>query len=678
MSQHTLTVNGGPTVVYSLTGGRQGPPGPDLVEDRAAIEAAAAAAAADALATAADRVQTGLDAVATAADRVQTGTDRTTATTQAAAAAASRAAIDNRIYPGTYAIAPSVRPDGSAIQDGDEYFNATSNARYTHSGGVWVLTTAASSADLANSSDAAKGTALVGHLPAGTGAVGRSAQDKLRETVSVKDFGAVGDGSTNDSTATANAVAAVAAAPGTVHLPAGDFLVTGAPSNDLGVEFFGAGRMLKSITGGYQQLNSYADRFQHVTGVEYLAALHRRIIDRSGCNVLLTGDSTTAGDGVSGSWVPHTLLKKLAWARGIWYQITYNRGQSGKHSGDWVSTYVAGDITNGGNAPHLIIVRWGINDPYFGRSLSQYITSMKAGLAAIRATYTVSQCAILLMAPNSTSDTPGSRDERWYERVTPALRKMARDYQCAFFDTYAWCKDARGAAGIWMDNPYADGRAIHPLDVMNAAIYTKVADIIYPSGLAPSSVNRFQNLGNNDLTGQSATTLPSDYDYGLTIHRAQPAYGWPLDGAVATVRAADGTFALQLHWSYNDGLGALYTRVGQGASWLTWSTVAPAPAQTLTLQNSWVAYDVSYTIQAKKQANLVRLTGLIKSGTTTTGTVIATLPAGYRPAQNTWFSVMTDTNGQAARVYVSPVGNVVLHYTPSSGFLSLDDIAFFV
>lgn len=88
MSQHTLTVNGGPTVVYTLTGGRQGPPGPDLVADRAAIEAAAAAAAADALATAADRVQTGLDAVATAADRVQTGTDRTIATAQAAAVAA--------------------------------------------------------------------------------------------------------------------------------------------------------------------------------------------------------------------------------------------------------------------------------------------------------------------------------------------------------------------------------------------------------------------------------------------------------------------------------------------------------------------------------------------------------------------------------------------------------------
>ena len=624
----------------------------------------------------ANGVKTNADSAAV--DAAQASVDAAQASVDAASAATSRAAIDNRIYPGTYASAPTTRPDGSAIQNGDEYFNSTSNARYTRSGGVWVLTTAASSADLANTSDGAKGSALVGHLPAGTGAMGRTVQGKLRETVSVSDFGAVGDGSTNDSTAVGNAIAALMA-PGQVVLPSGDYLVSAAPSNDLGVELVGPGRLLKAITGGYQQLSSYADRFQHVTGVEYMAAFHRRIIDNSlGCNVVLTGDSTTAGDGVTGDWVPSALVKKLAWARGVYRQFTYNRGQSGKHSGDWVSTYVAGDITNGGNTPHLIVVRWGINDPYFGRTLSQYITSMKAGLAAIRASLTVSQCAILLMAPSSTSDTPGSRDERWYERVTPALRKMARDYQCAFFDTYAWCKDSRGAAGIWMDNPYGDGRAIHPLDVMNAAIYTRVADIIYPSGLAPVATNRFQNLSSNDVAAKAASDVPSTYDKGITMHRASPADGWPLDGAVATIRPVDGTFCMQMHWSYNDALGEVRVRVGQGTTWYAWTSISEPVAQTLTLQNSWVAYAGTYAIKAKKQGNLIRLTGLIKDGVTTTGTVIATLPAGYRPSQNVWFSVMTDTNGQIARVYVTPVGAVTIHYSPSSGFLSLDDIAFYV
>ncbi|MFN3983775.1 MAG: glycosyl hydrolase family 28-related protein, partial [Caldilinea sp.] len=45
------------------------------------------------------------------------------------------------------------------------------------------------------------GSVLVGYQPAGTGAVTRTVQDKLRESVSIKDFGAIGDGFTNDSAA---------------------------------------------------------------------------------------------------------------------------------------------------------------------------------------------------------------------------------------------------------------------------------------------------------------------------------------------------------------------------------------------------------------------------------------------------------------------------------------------
>jgi len=48
---------------------------------------------------------------------------------------------------------------------------------------------------------AGSGAALSGFIQTGTGAVSRSAQTKLRDTVSVKDFGAVGDGTTDDSAA---------------------------------------------------------------------------------------------------------------------------------------------------------------------------------------------------------------------------------------------------------------------------------------------------------------------------------------------------------------------------------------------------------------------------------------------------------------------------------------------
>ena len=49
--------------------------------------------------------------------------------------------------------------------------------------------------------DEATGSSLVGFLQAGTGAVATNVQTKLRESVSVKDFGAVGDGVTDDTAA---------------------------------------------------------------------------------------------------------------------------------------------------------------------------------------------------------------------------------------------------------------------------------------------------------------------------------------------------------------------------------------------------------------------------------------------------------------------------------------------
>lgn len=55
--------------------------------------------------------------------------------------------------------------------------------------------------DLANTSDIAKGDAMIGFKQSGTGAVARTAHDKLGELVSVKDFGAVGDGATDDTAA---------------------------------------------------------------------------------------------------------------------------------------------------------------------------------------------------------------------------------------------------------------------------------------------------------------------------------------------------------------------------------------------------------------------------------------------------------------------------------------------
>jgi hypothetical protein len=75
------------------------------------------------------------------------------------------------------------------------------------------------------------GSDWIGFEQAGTNAVARSAQDKMREWVSVKDFGATGDGVTSDQNAINLAITYINGISGTnpvsLLFPAGKYVVTG-------------------------------------------------------------------------------------------------------------------------------------------------------------------------------------------------------------------------------------------------------------------------------------------------------------------------------------------------------------------------------------------------------------------------------------------------------------------
>lgn len=85
-------------------------------------------------------------------------------------------------------------------------------------------TAADARADLAVNSAAemaaSSGSALLGFIQSGTGAITRTAQDKMRDVISVKDFGAVGDGVTDDTTAIQAALTSLTSG-GVLYVPKG-------------------------------------------------------------------------------------------------------------------------------------------------------------------------------------------------------------------------------------------------------------------------------------------------------------------------------------------------------------------------------------------------------------------------------------------------------------------------
>ncbi len=95
----------------------------------------------------------------------------------------------------------------------------------------------------------------------------------------------------------------------------------------------------------------------------------------------------------------------------------------------------------------------------------------------------------------------------------------------------------------------------------------------------------------------------------------------------------------------------------------------------LTTQNSWIVYPGGFTTpQYTKSADkVVTLKGLIYNGTTTAGTVIANLPAGYRPKERILTSCVA--NAAYCRIDVQPNGNIEVRVV-SATWTSLDNISF--
>ena len=106
----------------------------------------------------------------------------------------------------------------------------------------------------------------VSFTASGTGAVARTVQSKLRDTVSVKDFGAVGDGVADDRAAF---IAALATNPGELFIPDGHYLLSQGVELPSNLTIKGNGRKSRITSTGTNKRVLWAEGKQniHIEGV---------------------------------------------------------------------------------------------------------------------------------------------------------------------------------------------------------------------------------------------------------------------------------------------------------------------------------------------------------------------------------------------------------------------------
>lgn len=167
--------------------------------------------------------------------------------------------------------------------------------------------------------------------------------------------------------------------------------------------------------------------------------------------------------------------------------------------------------------------------------------------------------------------------------------------------------------------------------------------------------------------GTNAFTLPANY---APAANRQDIYAVGGSGGTATSMVPN---SFQL----TPG-GYIQTRgVAENGYWANQAMFYPSAITgftAATMQNSWVTYGAPFSPAEYKKSSddIVSLRGLIKNGSGTYGSVMLTLPAGYRPSQTIICDATTGPgSGTFARVDINPDGTVVLYEGGTTAWVSL-------
>ena len=518
---------------------------------------------------------------------------------------------------------------------------------------------------------------LIDYDPPFVGGVtsGYTVEDKLSQTLSVQDFGAVANGIADDTAHVQDAIDEAGQAQSPISFSGASVYATNALSNPYGTPIVN-GKLLQPdvITGAYKvQTNSYApDANGIMVGRENLAAwmLANDVVTPN--NVYLFGDSTVEQNAF---YIPKSqgLFEYALWEAGINWVGTVNRGVSGT---SWSDLNAIPDL---GANTKLIIIKYGINDEVKPNNLQTLATDARAKLTAIRAATNGSfyDLSILLMGPSSTYRPATGQDATWYESLRNVYVQLAKEFDCAYFDTYAYLQNTRYAPGFWLDQIPPDQGGIHPTPDASWWIwYEGIKRFVLGDGTwSRNKSNHFWNR-NGSAPGYTAypTTEPQLYPMGISVDRALASNGWPADGTLLTLRggsAGDGGEVRQ-ELTTIETVPRRFMRTGALLTWTQWTLVNTTP----TLLNSWAnkggGYnEAGFTVH---DDGFVELYGTITGGTL--GSPAFLLPVTARPGFAHLFATAGATGGgAAATISVFSDGNVI-PTAASNTTVSLDGVRF--
>ena len=332
------------------------------------------------------------------------------------------------------------------------------------------------------------------------------------------------------------------------------------------------------------RLFSYSDYFRVTFGQEFLWQWYKswRTAPSQTPIIKLSGDSTTVGNNIATTnYQPATLLPILAKQLGFGI-TTAMAGVSGKNSAQWLSTYLPADLAT--TIPAVYIIRWGINDPGAGITISQTIANIRSGLALIRATagWDNSAVAIVVMAPNTTSSDAVGSNEAWHEAVSYGLRQAARDYGAAFVDSYALVRTARNLVPN-VANGWLDAAFVHPNEDHSLMLIQELANLLFPIGLV-------KMMGYPvDLTAGATFAQPGSVENAKSsIEGGRVFFQGYLNGSGATVTggATVATIPIQHRPASSGYFADAYVWNGTGstlaANWETIPVLVTAPSGSIT------------------------------------------------------------------------------------------------